>query len=89
MTNQEIAKILYEMAAFYEMDDVPFKPRAYEHAAQAVEAFDEQITDVYREAGFAGLLKIPGVGRGIAEHIEEILKPGRLKIHERFQKKYP
>ena len=29
MTNQEIAKILREMAIFYEMDNVLFKPRAY------------------------------------------------------------
>ncbi len=89
MTNQEIAKILYAMADYYEMFDVPFKPRAYQKAAQAVESLDQQVSEIYKKLGFQGFLKMSGVGRGIAEHLEEVLKTGKLKIYEKFRKKIP
>lgn len=89
MTNQDIAKILYEMAQFYEMENVPFKPRAYERAAQAVEAYDQEIAEIYRQKGIRGFFEIPGVGRGIAEHLEELIKTGRLKRYQEFKKKFP
>lgn len=37
MVNQEIAKILYEMALLLEMQDVEFKPWAYEKAAMSID----------------------------------------------------
>ena len=40
--NFEIAKILKEIAIFLEMDDVQFKPRAYEKAAKSVESMEER-----------------------------------------------
>ncbi|MDP3741506.1 MAG: DNA polymerase III, partial [bacterium] len=89
MTNQEIAKILYELAAFYEMQNVPFKPRAYEKAALAVESFDHEAEEVYKEKGFEGFLEIAGIGHGIAGHVEELVKTGQLKIYEQLRRKIP
>ncbi len=89
MKNSEIAKILRHMAVFYEMQDAPFKPRAYEKAAQAIADFDEQMTDVYRRDGAAGFRKIPGVGPGIGEHLDELVNTGRLKKYEALRKKFP
>ena len=89
MTNQAIAKILREMAGFYEMQDMPFKPRAYAKAAFSIGDLDEQVEDIYKKDGRAGLLKIPGVGRGMAEHIEELLETGHLKKHEQMRKQFP
>ena len=43
VSNAEIAASLREMALFLEMDAVPFKPRAYEKAAQAVEALERPL----------------------------------------------
>ena len=43
MTNQAIAKILREMGGFYEMQDMPFKPRAYAKAAFSIGDLDEQV----------------------------------------------
>ncbi|MDZ4243637.1 MAG: DNA polymerase/3'-5' exonuclease PolX, partial [Candidatus Doudnabacteria bacterium] len=71
------------------MRDVPFKPRAYEKAALAIEDLDEQAEEIYEKQGTKGLLGIPGVGRGIAEHIEELLSSGRLKKYEQMRKKIP
>jgi DNA polymerase (family 10) len=35
------------------------------------------------------LLEIPGVGKAIADHIEEYLKTGKIKHYENFKKKLP
>ena len=89
MTNQEIAKILYEMAALLEMHGVAFKPRAYEKAAAGIEALDREARDTYKTGGLKALEEIPGVGRGIAGHIESLLKIGRFREHDILKKKMP
>ena len=89
MTNQEIAKILREMAIFYEMDNVLFKPRAYERAAQGVEGLAEEAADIYKKDGAKALAEIPGVGKGIAEHLENLFKTGHFNEYDRLKKKNP
>src|SRR3990167_8227525 len=89
MTNQEIAKILREMSELYEMEGVLFKPRAYEKAALGVEALDKEAKEIYKEGGAGALLRIPGVGKGIAYHIELLLKKGRFPEYEKLKKKIP
>jgi len=89
MTNQEIAKILYEISEYLEMEDVAFKPRAYEKAAHSIEALEESVSDIYKREGLKGLDKIPAVGSGIAEKIEELIKTGHLKYYEKLKKKMP
>lgn len=89
MTNQEIAKILYEMALLYEMDDVPFKARAYERAALSIESLDADAQEIYKKDGIKGLDAISGVGKGIAEHLEELFRRGHFKEYDRLKKKIP
>ncbi len=89
MINQEIAKILYEMALLLEMDDVPFKPRAFEKASLSIEALDEDVREIYTRGGLKALEEIPDVGRGIAERIEEYIKTHHIKDYERLKKKVP
>ncbi|HJZ12902.1 MAG TPA: helix-hairpin-helix domain-containing protein, partial [Acidobacteriota bacterium] len=89
MTNQEIARILFEMAALCEMEGVEFKPRAYEKAAMAIEATAESIETIYQTEGLKGLTRIPGVGKGIAQHIEDLLKSGHFAEYDKFKKKIP
>jgi len=88
-TNRDIANILYEMSALYEMEGVEFKPRAYEKAALGVESLNEEIKDIYKKGGIEALMEIPGVGKGIAQHLEEFLKTKRFKEYERLKKKVP
>ena len=71
MKNQEIAKILKEIALYLEMEDEPFKPRAYEKAANSVEALEKEAEEIYKQGGIKALMQIPGVGEGIALRIEE------------------
>jgi len=89
MKNQEIAKIFYNLATYLHMDDVPFKPQAYERAASAVESLSQDVEELYKTEGLKGLEKIPGVGKGIAERIEEYLKTGNVQDYEAYRKKYP
>ncbi len=89
MKNQFVAKILYEISVFLEMEGVEFKPRAYERAAHSVEALEEDVADIYRKGGKKALEEIPGVGDSIAEKIEEYLKTGRVKEYEKLKKRTP
>ena len=89
MKNEEIAKIFYQIARFLEIDGVAFKPYAYQRAALSLESLKENVADMYRNGGKKALLQIPGVGKNIAEHIEEYLKTGRMKINEEFKKRLP
>lgn len=99
MTNPEIARLIAEMAAFYEMeigpdtkanDPVRFKPRAYERAAQAIEHFPEPLEEVYRHGGEKQMSEeISGVGPGIAAHIALIIKGGSFPELAKARKKTP
>ena len=89
MTNKEIAKILYEISEYLAMDDVPFKPRAYEKSALIIEGLEAGADEIYKKDGRKGLENIPTVGKGIAEVIEELLKTGKSGIYEKLKKKTP
>lgn len=88
-TNQDIARILSEVGDFYAMQNVPFKPRAYEKAAAGVADLDTPVAEILKNEGEKGLLKIAGVGPGIAEHLVEIVKTGKLKLYEKMRHKIP
>jgi len=89
MKNDEIAKILYEIAEYLAMDDVAFKPQAYEKAAVIIDDLEVEIEEIYKKEGLKGLEKIPTIGKGIAKVIKELLKTGKTKEHERLKKKTP
>lgn len=89
MKNQELAKIFYDVARYLEMDEVPFKPYAYEKVAIALESLEEDIEEIYKKGGSESLKIIPGVGKGIAKAIEEYLKTGTIRIYEEYKKKLP
>jgi DNA polymerase (family 10) len=89
LANREIARALREMALFLEMDGVPFKPRAYEKAALTVDALERPLAAIAAEAGRDGIEELPGVGHGIAERIEELLRTGRMRDLEALRRKHP
>ncbi|HDN95680.1 MAG TPA: DNA polymerase/3'-5' exonuclease PolX [Thermoplasmatales archaeon] len=86
MKNQEIAKILYEIADLLEIEGVEFKPRAYRRAAQNIESLSVDIEELYKKGQ---LDKIPGVGKSIAEKIKEYLETGKVRKLEELRKKIP
>ena len=89
MSNKELASLFSRIALYLEIDDVPFKPQAYERASGAIESLPESIKEMYERGGMQALDQIPGVGRGIAEKIQEYVKTGKMKEYERLRKKIP
>lgn len=86
MTNSQIAEIFELMAVFLELKgENPFRVRAYQRAVQVVEGHSRPVTELSREE----LLEISGIGKGIADHIAEIAKTGKLLELENLRKKFP
>lgn len=89
LSNARIAELLGETAALYEMENEPFKPRAYERAALAIEAREEPLYETFAKGGPKALTEIAGIGAGIAAHIAELLARGTFAEYERLKKKTP
>ncbi len=89
MKNSEVARILRNISILLDMDNVQFKPRAYEKAALTIEALEEDLEKTYGDGGIKALKQIPGVGESIAEKIEELLRTGKLEYYEQLHKNAP
>jgi DNA polymerase (family X) len=85
--NKSIANILYETADLMEVAaEDPFRIRSYRRAAEAIEALDQQLSEIYQDQ--KALLAIPGIGKGMATNIREIFTEGKLTLHEQMLEKY-
>jgi DNA polymerase (family 10) len=87
--NGEVVRALREMALFLEIDDVPFKPQAYEKAAYAVAAADRPLAEIYAEGGRKALDALPGIGKGIAQRIAGMLETGTMADLEARRREMP
>jgi DNA polymerase (family 10) len=85
--NREVAGLLYEMAELLELHaENRFKIIAFSKAARAIESLPEDISIVCREKR---LQSIPGVGKAIAQKVEEYLKTGQIEAHQELLAKTP
>lgn len=85
--NRETAAILYEMAELLELHaENRFKIIAYSKAARAIESLKEDIIQVCREKR---LQSIPGVGKAIAQKVEEYLRTGQIQSHQELLAETP
>ena len=76
MRNFELARLFSEMATRLEVrDESRFRVRAYQRAAQTIEALGEDVAAV---AARGELTRLPGVGRDLAARIDEYLATGRI-----------
>lgn len=89
MKNKELAEIFSEISLYLEMEDIAFKPQAYEAAALALEGLSEDVSDIYKRGGEKAIEEIPGVGKSIAEKIIEYLETKKIKYYEKYKKKIP
>src|SRR6266481_5096394 len=89
MRNVELARVFRDLAAYLDMDDVPFKPRAYEKAAQAVESHDRPLEELFGAGGVKALCAIPGIGKSMADKLAEMLTTGRCALREDFHRRMP
>lgn len=82
-----VAKILDEISRYIELSDPnPFRARAFEKAARAVEKVGDDI-DALVESG--AILKVAGVGKATAQIIEEIVRTGSSRYLEELRAQYP
>ena len=78
--NQQVATIFRSMAERLATQRAnPYRVRAYRKAADTIEALEEDIADV---AARQGLEDIEGVGRDLADKIEEFLRTGTIQSYE-------
>lgn len=84
--NQAIAERLREMAGLLEAQAAnPFRVGAYRKAGDAVAGLREDVRELFDEQGASGLEAIPGIGKGIASAIIELLTTGRWMQLERLR----
>ena len=89
MINHNLAKILSEMSVMLEMKGENFKPQAYEKAAHSIEMLEQDALEIYKDGGVKALEDISGVGKGIAERIEEYIKTRHIKDYDKLKKQIP
>jgi DNA polymerase (family 10) len=87
MDNISIARLLDETAALLEIDAAdPFRIRSYRRAAEAVEQQTTQLHTLVAEP--KQLLAIPGIGKGMAANIVELVATGTMPLREELLLKY-
>lgn len=90
--NKELAEIFMEMASFESLDsseNARFKSRAYQNVSKILESLQDDISTVYEKGGVKALMEIPGIGKAIADKIEEYLITGKISKYEEYKQKYP
>jgi len=89
MENGQIARLLSETADLMEIGaEDSFRIRSYRNAAAAIEGWPERIADLLADAS-RKVTDIPGVGKGIAAILAEILERGSFERRDSLLEKYP
>jgi DNA polymerase (family 10) len=90
MDNITLARLLDETAALLEIDAAdPFRIRSYRRAAEAVEQQTVQLgTLASPGADPKALLAIPGIGKGMAANIRDLVATGTMPLREELLQKY-
>ncbi len=90
MDNISIARLLDETAALLEIDGQdPFRIRSYRRAAEAVEQQTTQLATLTTpESDPKDLLAIPGIGKGMAANIRDLVATGTMPLRTELLTKY-
>jgi DNA polymerase (family X) len=89
LENKEIARILNETADLMEIAaDDSFRIRSYRNGATAVDGFPERIEDILRNPE-RKVTDIPGIGKGLAVVLAEIVDHGSCERRDALLEKFP
>lgn len=86
-SNRELARIFEQIADLSEIKgEVIYKVLAYRKAAESLAELNREAFDIWQSGK---LTEIPGVGKAIAEKIEELFTTGKLDFLERLTAEVP
>jgi DNA polymerase (family 10) len=90
MDNITLARLLDETASLLEIDSAdPFRIRSYRRAAEAVEQQTRQLATLATpEADPKALLAIPGIGKGMAANIRDLVATGSMPLRDELLTRY-
>jgi DNA polymerase (family X) len=89
MENKEIARILWETADLMEIaGEDSFRIRSYRNGATAVEGHPERVADILKDPE-RKVTDIPGIGKGLAVVLHEILDHGSCERRDLLLQKFP
>lgn len=87
LSNHEIATIFHTIADSLEVaGESRYRFQAYRRAGDAILSLPASLAS-YRERG--ELENIPGIGKTLADKIEELLDTGKLQFYEKLQQRVP
>ncbi|HUD09825.1 MAG TPA: hypothetical protein VMR77_03415 [Patescibacteria group bacterium] len=78
MSNQELAKLLRNVAAAYTIKDEKkfhFQIVAYQNAAETINGLTKEVKDFYKEGK---LEEIPGIGQTLMSRLQELFEKGKV-----------
>lgn len=89
MENRNIARLLSETADLMEIAaEDPFRIRSYRNAATVIEGYPESVAEIVRDPA-RKVTDIPGIGKGLAAALTEILARGSFERRDQMLEKYP
>jgi DNA polymerase (family 10) len=89
MENRDIARLLSETADLMEIAaEEPFRIRSYRNAATVIEGYPESVAEIVRDPA-RKVTDIPGIGKGLAAALTEILARGSFERRDQMLEKYP
>ncbi len=86
-TNHELAVIFSNIGDLLEIKgEVIYKILAYRKASDSLNDLGQDINQVWKQGK---LTEVPGVGKAIAEKIDELLRTGKLEFYEKLRAEVP
>jgi len=87
ISNSQLAQVFNQVADLLEIKgEIIYKILAYRKAADAFNDLDRNVHDIWQEGK---LQEIPGIGKAIAEKVDELLTTGHLSFLEKLTKEVP
>lgn len=87
MNNKQLAGVFTLIANLLEIKgEIIYKTLAYRKAAESLDTLGREASEYWKEGKLAD---IPGVGKAIAEKIDELLNTGKLEFLEKLKKEVP
>ncbi len=89
MENSQFARMLWETADLMEIaGEDGFRIRSYRNGASAIDGWPERIESILRDPA-RQITDVPGIGKGLAAVLQEIVERGSFDRRDQLLEKYP